>query len=135
MEDELADRKQFALTSGIDSQIRDALVATLQQRSALWAFSKTLKEHGLARKWHLYRLQAVTTRIRKWCESTQVEWHQDWIRSGSEPRGDLRRSLSPSAAFTRGEGQLIDQFLGSLESGDLKRIYVPLDIVLKLLGR
>src|SRR5260370_1686180 len=32
---ELEDRKAFALSSGIDSQIRDSIVATLQEHSAL----------------------------------------------------------------------------------------------------
>ena len=90
---ELEDRKEFALSSGIDSQIKDSLVATLQDHSALWAFSKILKEHGLARKWHLYRFRAVVMRIRNWCEKEHVDWREDWLREGSD---QLSRSIPTS---------------------------------------
>ena len=96
---ELEDRKAFVLSSGIDSQIRDSLLATLQDHAALWAFSRTVKEHGLARKWHLYRFQAVVTRIRHWCESEHIDWREDWLRA--KPSGpDVPKDSTCGRQFT-----------------------------------
>lgn len=130
---ELEDRNAFALSSGIDSQIKDSLVATLQDHSALWAFSRTVKEHGLARKWHLYRFQAVVKRIRTWCESEHVEWREDWLRSKTDEPGRAR-SIGLSSPVD-GQRHQFGRFMESLSDEDLKRISVPLDIVLKLLQK
>ncbi len=130
---ELEDRKAFALSSGIDSQIRDSIVATLQEHSALWAFSKIVKEHGLSRKWHLYRFQAVVQRIRKWCESEHVEWREDWLRSKTDQPSRVK--ASKMSAPSRGQGHLFEKFVEALSDDDLKRVSVPLDIVLKLLQK
>jgi hypothetical protein len=129
---ELEDRKAFALSSGIDSEIRDSMVATLQDHSALWAFSKTVKEHGLARKWHLYRFQAVVMRIRNWCESEHIDWREDWLRAESDQPS---RSKSIVSAQIDGQRHLFEKFVEGLSDEDLKRVSVPLDIVLKLLQK
>lgn len=130
---ELEDRKAFALSSGIDSQIKDSLVATLEDHSALWAFSRIVKEHGLARKWHLHRLQAVVLRIRNWCESKHVEWREDWLRSKTNQPSRMH-SINVSTPID-GQRFLFGKFVEALSDEDLKRVSVPLDIVLKLLQK
>jgi hypothetical protein len=130
---ELEDRKAFALSSGIDSQIKDSLVATLEDHSALWAFSRTLKEHGLARKWHLYRFQALVMRIRNWCESQHVDWREDWLRSKTD-QPNRPKSVNMSQPIEE-RRHLFGKFVEALSDDDLKRVSVPLDIVLKLLQK
>jgi hypothetical protein len=130
---ELEDRKAFAQSSEIDSQIAEALVATLQDHSGLWAFSKSLKEHGLSRKWHLYRFQALVRRIRAWCNAQDVGWREDWLTSTADP--PTRPQLGKASISRAEQGRLFERFVATLDDEDLKRVSVPLDIVLKLLQR
>ena len=83
---ELQDRKEFTQSSEIDSQTKDRLFDTLQVHSALWAFSRTIKENGLSHKWHLFRFSRVISRIRSWCEREGIEWREDWLRSMADQR-------------------------------------------------
>jgi len=131
---ELEDRKTFALSSGIDSQIRESIVASLEEHSGLWAFSRIVKEHGLSRKWHLYRFQAVVARIRKWCDSEHVEWRENWLHSKTDQPNPVKSSKT-SSTIGAGQGHLFEKFVQALTDEDLKRVSVPLDIVLKLLQK
>lgn len=130
---EVEDRRSFALSSGIDTEISDSLLATLQEHSALWAFSKIVKEHGLARKWHLFRFQAVVMRIRAWCETEQIEWREDWLRSKSA-QPNYAKPIGLSLPID-GQRHLFGKFVEALSDEDLRRVSVPLDIVLKLLQK
>jgi len=129
---ELDTRSAFAVSTEIDPEVRDSLLATLQEHSALWAFSRIVKERGLAHRWHFFRFRALILRVREWCEREQVEWREDWLRS---------REDQPSHTNSRDISDFIDNhrrvegFLERLSDEDLKRVSVPLDVVLKLLSR
>jgi hypothetical protein len=127
---ELDDRKAFALSIDIENQ-RDVLLAALGEHSALFAFSKTVKEFGLGRKWHLYRFQALVKRIRSWCESENIDWRDEWI--GAKPDTSNRVQLPHLVPPTLQQPTALARFVEKLSSDDLKRVSVPLDIVLKLL--
>lgn len=133
LSEELEDRKAFALSSEIDTQISETLQGTLQDHSALWAFSRTVKEHGLSRKWHLFRFQAVVKRIRAWCDAQHVEWREDWLRAKAEQ--PIRPKLGKVSLADAGQERVFQKFVEGLSDEDLKRVSVPLDIVLKLLQR
>jgi hypothetical protein len=129
---ELEDRRAFALSLEIDSQIKGNLLGVPQDHSGLWTFTKIVKENGLSHKWHFFRFRALLRRIKSWCESENIEWREDWLRSGSVP---------PSSGKPLNISDLIDSthrfegFLQGLSDDDVKRISVPLDIVLKLLRK
>ena len=91
---ELEERRVFALASEIDPAVRDKLLANLQEHSALWAFSRIVKESGLAQKWHFFRFKAILGRIRNWCGSE----HVDCVRTGSS-RGTIRPHVLCSSIF------------------------------------
>ena len=76
--EEVEDRRFFANSPEL-SDHKDALLSTLGDHSALWAFSKSIKERGLGRKWHLYRFQIIVRRLKLWCASEHVEWRDEWI--------------------------------------------------------
>jgi len=129
---ELEDRRAFALSSEIDPQIKDSLLATLQDHSALWAFSRIVRENGLAHKWHFFRFRSLIMRIRHWCERENIEWREDWLRSKSD---QPNRAKSVNISGFIDEQHRFEGFLEGLSDEDIRRISVPLDIVLKLLSK
>ncbi len=127
---EVEDRRDFANTAEMERH-KDALLATLGQHSALFAFSQTVKEYGLARKWHLFRFQAIVKRIRSWCENEGVEWRDEWI--GVKTDKSVPLSLTDLSINIARKPAGLAKFIERLSEDDLKRVSVPLDIVLKLL--
>ncbi len=135
LEQELADRRAFASSEEIDSQIRDSLLATLQDHAGLWGFSRILREHGLAHKWHFSRFRALVTLIRTWCTNEHIEWREDWLRPATgQPGRNKPINLSELVSGPLNPS-LLEGFMRNLSDEDLKRISVPLDIVLKLLRK
>ena len=133
MEQELRDREEFSRSSEIQEEVRDRLLAALGAHSALGSFSAELRSHGLARKWHFHRLRAVMGRIRAWCESEHVPWRDEWI-DATDKR--LQNTGLRAASMMTGERRgVFGHFFDGLSDEDLRRISVPLDLVLKLLQR
>jgi hypothetical protein len=133
LDQEISDRRAFSLLSGIDKDVQDKLLGTLTARSALGSFSAVLRAHGLARKWHFYRFSEVVQRIKKWCESEKVLWRDEWITSTNQ-RSKADAVLLPSAS-AEGRRSSFGHFIETLTDEDLRRISVPLDIVLRLFPR
>jgi len=133
LEQELGDRKAFASSPGIDPEVKDNLLPTLQEHSALWAFSKAIKKYGLSRRWHLFRFQEIVKRIRHWCESQHVDWHAEWLRTRAE--GAAKVQIMKRAASIGGENHLFGKLIENLNDEELKRVSLPLDIVIKLLQK
>ena len=129
---ELEDRREFAHSLEIDSQIKDNLLGIPQNQSGLWTFTKILKENGLSHKWHFFRFRALIMRIRSWCESENIEWREDWLRSGNAPPNSGKPLSIPDLIDKQ---HRFEGFLQGLNDEDVKRISVPLDIVLKLLRK
>jgi hypothetical protein len=133
LEQEIGDRKAFASSPEIDPEVKDNLLATLQEHSALWAFSKAIKKYGLSRRWHLFRLQGIVKRIRQWCESQHVEWRAEWLSTRAD--GTAKVQTMKRAASIGGESHLLGKLIESLNEEELKRVSLPLDIILKLLQK
>jgi hypothetical protein len=133
LDQELSDRRAFSLSPGIEKDVQDKLLGTLTAHSALGSFSAVLRAHGLARKWHFYRFSEVVRRIKKWCESEKVLWRDEWI-TPVNPHSKADAVAAPSAS-TEARRTSFGQFVETLTDDDLRRISVPLDIVLKLFPR
>lgn len=133
MAQELRDREEFSRSSEIQDEVRDRLLAALGAHSALGSFSLELRAHGLARKWHFHRLRAVIGRIRAWCEAEHVQWRDDWM-DASDKRIQNAGVRAASMA-TKDRRGLFRHLFDGLSDDDLRRISVPLDIVLKLLSK
>lgn len=135
VEQEIEDRKDFASSPEIDAEVREGLLATLGDHSGLWAFSRALKDNGLAHKWHFFRFRALVLRIRKWCESQQIAMRVDWLSSkASQPNPPKSLNLSEIISGPHNPYR-IEGFMKNLSEEDVKRISIPLDIVLKLLQK
>jgi hypothetical protein len=133
LDQELSDRRAFLLSPGIEKDVQDKLLGTLTAHSALGSFSAVLRAHGLARKWHFYRFSEVVRRIKKWCESEKVPWRDEWITPVNQ-HSKADAAAAPPAS-TEARRTSFSQFVETLTDEDLRRISVPLDIVLKLFPR
>jgi len=134
-EQEIADRRAFAESNVSAQGTRESLLRTLDEKgsSSLWAFSQVLRSAGLSRKWHEYRFQLLTNRIREWSQSHQQPWREEWLVAGND--ADNRKSEIVVAVENASEKATLKEMLLGLEEADLRRINVPLDIVLKLLRK
>ena len=133
LDQELSDRRAFSLSPGIEKDVQDKLLGTLTAHSALGSFSAVLRAYGLARKWHFYRFSEVVRRIKKWCESEKVLWRDEWLTPVNQ-HSKADAVAAPSAS-TEARRTSFGQFVETLTDDDLRRISVPLDIVLKLFPR
>jgi hypothetical protein len=133
-EQEIADRTSFVDSLELNQEIIDSLRKALtgSGNSALWYFSQILRDAQLSKRWHEFRFHLITSRIRRWSEEKRVPWRDNWLIAGSDLSGDAQVA---TAVETASEKANLKELLTQLEEDDLKRINVPLDIVLKLLRR
>jgi len=130
LDQEVNDRRTFSLLSEIEKDVQDRLLATLTAHSALGAFSVVLRAHGLARKWHFHRFSEVVRRIKKWCEAENIAWRDEWVTQiNQHSRADAPNLPAAKAEARRNS---FGHFVQTLSDEDLRRISVPLDIVLRL---
>jgi hypothetical protein len=131
---EIADRRAFTESLQVDEVTLNNLRRVLDEAgsSVLWAFSQILRSAQLSRKWHEYRFQLVTSRIRHWSNLQHVPWREDWLVAPSDLSSDAQVEAAAELAF---EKTNLKELLSALDEEDLKRISVPFDILLKFLRR
>jgi hypothetical protein len=130
LEGELSERKSFIQSADLTDDAKNRIAASLDAHSGLGSFSKLIKSHGLSQMWHRHRFQAVVRRIRAWCTAVGVAWREEWVASSdaSKPPAQTGDDLS-----AKNQRYLFERFVQSLTDEDVRRISVPLDIVLKLI--
>ena len=130
LELELGERKSFIQSVDLAEDVKNLIAGSLDTHSGLGSFSKLIKTHGLSQNWHRHRFQAVVRRIRAWCTATGVPWREGWVSSS-----DASKRLAPIGDDLPGtnQRQLFERLVQSLSEEDLRRISVPLDIVIKLI--
>ena len=130
LELELSERKSFIQSADLADDAKNRIAASLDTHSGLGSFSKLIKAHGVSQMWHRHRFQAVVRRIRTWCAAVGVSWREEWVSSGDAPKlpPHTREDLP-----AKDQRYLFERFVQSLTDEDLRRISVPLDIVLKLI--
>jgi len=129
-EQEIEDRKLFISSAEIEIVAKDKISASLEKSSGLGSFSKLIKAHGLSESWHLFRFQAVVRRIKAFSNDFGVPWREDWLNSNKPRFATFQAGMGMEVHSSR---HLLDRFVESLSGEDIRRISVPLDIVLKLL--
>ena len=135
IEQEVADRKIFAQLPEIGEEVRENLLESIKNhgQSVLWAFAQVVRSAGLSRKWHVFRFQQLNSRIRAWSEAQQIAWREDWLVATEESADPLSGGIETSEL--RSGLAKLQQVFAALEDEDLRRISIPLDVVLKLLRR
>ena len=134
MDEEMADRAAFINSLDLAPEIRETLSKALQGSgsSRLWHFSQLLREAQLSKKWHEYRFNLIATRIRRWSETHNIPWQDNWLVA---PTSSIDDSNKAADAEISSEREGLKELLAQLDEDDLRRINVPLDIVLKLFRR
>jgi len=129
LEQELSERKSFIQSADLADDIKHRIAASLDTHSGLGSFSKLIKAHGLSQMWHRHRFQTLVRRIRAWCAAGGVLWREEWVSSdASKPPAQFGDDLS-----AKNQRYIFERFVESLTDEDLRRISVPLDIVLKVI--
>jgi hypothetical protein len=130
LEQELSERKTFIQSADIALETKGQIATSFDAHSALGSFSKLVKAHGLAQIWHRHRFQTVVRRIRAWCAATGVPWREEWVSSSD---GSKLPILARADMQSKNQRYLFERFVENLTEEDLRRILVPLDIVLKVI--
>lgn len=130
---EVADRNAFAHSENIEPGTRDSLLHALEEsgQSVLWGFSQVIRSAGLSRKWHVFRFHELTKRIRTWCEQNAIVWRDDWIVAVDEKSREASGDV-PIVALDR---TALEELFSRLKEDDLRRVSIPLDIVLRLMPK
>jgi hypothetical protein len=125
-------RKRFAEETDAPQTAKDALFNALSQDTPLQAFSLAIHNFGLIKHWHMFRLGVLSAQLRAWASDNAIPWGPDWVQI-SEPRVVL--SAAPAVPVSVESRSGLAEIADRLTQDDLARIHVPLDIVLRLLGR
>lgn len=97
------------------------------------AFSKVIRDKRLGRDWHEFRLHRLIDQLKGWADSQSLAWGDTWIEGAV--RADPASSVSVQEPIQR-VNKLSDALAGlkaALSEDDLRRIHVPMDLVIKLL--
>jgi hypothetical protein len=131
---EISDRRTFTDSLQVEQATIDSLRRLLDEAgsSVLWSFSQVLRSARLSRKWHEFRFQLVTSRIRQWSDAQHVPWQESWLVAPSDSSSDAQVEAAVELASEKAS---LKELLSALDEEDLKRIHVPLDVVLKLFRR
>jgi hypothetical protein len=129
LEQEIGDRKSFIQTADIAQEAKEQIATSLDTHSGLGSFSKLIKAHGLAQLWHRHRFQIVVRRMRFWCAATGVHWREAWVSPEEFSQPITQRGVEPG----KKQRHLFERFIETLTDEELRRISVPLDLVLKVM--
>ncbi len=111
---------------------KDALLASLATTRPLGDFGDTVQEFGLVKKWHVFRVARLATRLREWSVRKSLVWQPSWV-DATELRST--GAASPAAPVSLDNKRHLLELSSLLTEEDLARISVPMDIVLRLLAK
>lgn len=127
LDDEIQLRRSFIESVDVPTGTRGALEKALESTGPLRSFTTALQEHGLSRQWHSFRLRMLSAKLRDWSVANAVPWRSGWL-STNEPVIQAT-GIIPSYRISRTH---LAELIGTLSDDDLKRVTIPLDIVLRL---
>jgi hypothetical protein len=111
-----------------NEELKTPLSEALEMDWPLSVFAKVVRRLGLIFQWYDFRLNDVVINIKKWANAASIQFRDSWIVS------DMTNAVPMQSTPEIAERQLIEG-LKRLDSADLARITVPLDLVLKILRK
>jgi len=125
-------RRRFAEQEdkGVVEGARDALRQALSSDGPLRDFTHAIRSYGLIQDWHLFRMGALSEKLREWVAAHGLTFNDEWLGS-DEPKSAPAAAL---AAVAAGNKRGLVELAGVLSEDDISRISVPLDVVLRLLA-
>ena len=123
-------RRIFAMQQ-TDPQVRKRLEDAAVDPAGLSRFTEAIRDCGLRGEWHQYRVRALVDRIANWAKNEGIQWRDDWLTTSS--RG-IPEAYSSSESMEDSR-YAINALLELMDQEDMRRVSIPLDIVLKLIQR
>lgn len=118
-------------SEGMSQMAKDALRESLNSDGPLRQFSYAIRSYGLIQDWHLFRMAALSERLRIWATAHALTFNDDWF--GSNEPSNIATPAAALAAVAAGNKRGLVELAGLLTDDDISRISVPLDVVLRLL--
>jgi hypothetical protein len=140
LESEIKLRRDFVESLSPDSDMRVRFDEALASTRPLQAFGVVVRETGVQRKWHAFRIESVLARMESWARSHAIGWKDAWLTEGRNERLPERTNLGadPSAAanpaVATNESDPLKTLFSGLDAADIQRISIPLDLVLKAIS-
>lgn len=131
-ESEIAIRKAFCVSTEVPEPRPEPLEAALKTKTPLKDFTQTLHTLDLVGEWHRFRLAALIDQLKAWATENSVNWGASWVDT-SESRKVYAPSVAP--VFEVDNRHALANFIAELSSDDLRRVTLPLDLVLRLLAK
>lgn len=130
LEAEVALRRRFAENDGnVSETAKDALLNACNSNGPLGQFTQAIRSYGLIQDWHMFRLSALSEKLREWAQFNGLSFRDEWL--GLE-KTKLATTLEANSATVNKRGLV--ELAGLLSDDDISRISVPLDVVLRLLA-
>ncbi len=113
---------------------RDALLASLTTSTPIADFLRVVNEQRLRPQWHDFRTQQLTEVLRSWAAGNNIPFQSTWLTSTADGTTSDERVAIGSEMSDRQRRFASELLLSALSEDDIKRVSVPLDVVLKLIG-
>lgn len=130
-ESEIELRREYA-TSLASADERVALEGALDGALPFRAFSRMVRQQRKLARWLAFRNQRLRARLEEWSRSNAVAWRDSWITQRGQSGVSAVASETTPEERDAMEAQL-GSILTRLSADDMRRVHVPLDIVLRLL--
>jgi hypothetical protein len=131
----ILDRKEFAASVSVpQKEVREILTKCLSENKPLRSFSEALRAHGLARAWHHFRMGLVVKRLQQWGQEHSIPWGANWLRDGRIGAAEAPKTIATADSQAPAQ-EFFAALVASAREGDLSRINIPLDLVLKAWSR
>ena len=132
LESEIATRQSFVKTVAQDKV--PFMSEALASQTPLKDFTQALHKQKLLGDWHKFRLSSLIDQVKSWAAEKGLTWSATWLDTPESKREVL--NLMPGAPATASlPKQALAEFVSGLSAEDLKRITIPLDLVLRLLEK
>lgn len=130
LEEEISLRRRFAESDrNVTEAAKGALLQACDSEGPLRQFTQVIRSYGLIQNWHVFRMSALSEKLREWAQSHGLPFRDEWL--GLE-KAKVAPTLEATSAAVNKRGLV--ELVGLLSDDDISRISVPLDVVLRLLA-
>lgn len=130
LEEEISLRRRFAESDrNVTEAAKGALLQACDSEGSLRQFTQVIRSYGLIQNWHVFRMSALSEKLREWAQSHGLPFRDEWL--GLE-KTKVAPTLEAASAAVNKRGLV--ELVGLLSDDDISRISVPLDVVLRLLA-
>jgi len=130
LESEIALRQKFI--ESVQQDKAPQLTAALGTPTPLKDFTQALHASRLLGDWHRFRLGNLIEQVKSWAAEKGVTWSATWLDTPDSKREVPVQVAALPPALPK---HALAEFLAGLTPEDLRRITVPLDLVVRMLEK